>query len=173
MATGTTCYLSLGSNMGDRAEQLETALAAINRIPATHVVSKSPIYETKAWGKTDQPDYLNMVAEITTQLEPQQLLRHLKDIETRQGRIEGEKWGPRPVDIDILLFGNRQLRTASLVIPHLHMWERAFVLRPLADIAPDLRNQDGTPISVWLEKPDIATQEIRPYTKLTSELEPE
>src|SRR5207248_8872085 len=136
----------------------------INRIPTTRIVSKSPVYETKAWGKTDQPDYLNMAAEITTQLDPHQLLRHLKDLETRQGRVEGERWGPRPIDLDVLLFGNRQIKTASLVVPHLHMWERAFVLRPLADIAPDLRNQDSIPITRWLEKPEIASQEIWPYT---------
>src|SRR3989442_12558129 len=108
-----------------------------------------------------------MVVEITTQLDGQQLLRHCKDIEVRQGRVEGEKWAPRPIDVDVLLFGSRQIKTASLVVPHLHMWERAFVLRPLADIAPDLRNQDGTPIGQWLEKPEIASQKIWPYEQTT------
>ena len=163
MTTETTAYLGLGSNMGERAEQLETALAAINKIPATRIVSKSPIYESRAWGKMEQPDFLNMVIEISTQLDPQKLLRHCKDIEARQGRIEGEKWGPRPIDVDVLLYGMRQIRTASLVVPHLHLWERAFVLRPLADIAPDLSAGDGTPITQWLERPEIAAQQIAPY----------
>jgi 2-amino-4-hydroxy-6-hydroxymethyldihydropteridine diphosphokinase len=165
MPTETTAYLSLGSNMGDRAEQLETALAAINKIPATRIVNKSPIYESKPWGKTDQPDFLNLAVEISTQLDPQKLLRHCKDIEVRQGRIEGEKWGPRPIDVDVLLYGTRQIRTASLVVPHLHLWDRAFVLRPLADIAPNLRSADGTFISDWLEKPEIASQPIQLYDK--------
>jgi 2-amino-4-hydroxy-6-hydroxymethyldihydropteridine diphosphokinase len=164
MPTETTAYLSLGSNMGKRTEQLESALTNIAKIPTTRIVAQSPVYEGKAWGKTDQPDYLNIAVEIATTLDPQQLLRHCKDIETRQGREPGERWGPRPIDIDILLFGNRRLKTASLVVPHPHMWERAFVLRPLADIAPTLRHDDGTHIEDYLKKKEIASQELHPYT---------
>jgi 2-amino-4-hydroxy-6-hydroxymethyldihydropteridine diphosphokinase len=165
MPIETTAYLGLGSNMGDRIEQLEAAFASIARIPATRIVQKSPVYESKAWGKTDQADFLNMAVAIATTLDPQQLLRHCKDIETRQGRVPGEKWGPRPIDLDILLFGGRRLKTDSLVVPHPHMWERAFVLRPLADIAPGILHDDGTPISEWLQKKDIAAQEVNPYTE--------
>jgi len=164
--TNTIAYLGLGTNMGDRDAQLDAALNAIRAIPATTLLRESPVYESKPWGKTDQPDFLNMVVEISTQLEPHKLLRHLEKIERDLGREEGgEKWGPRPIDIDILLFGNRTLRTASLVVPHPRMWERHFVMRPLADLAPDLSTPEGVPISRLLSSSEIAEQGLKSHVR--------
>jgi 2-amino-4-hydroxy-6-hydroxymethyldihydropteridine diphosphokinase len=152
--------------MGDRDAQLEAALAAIANIPATMLLRRSPIYESKPWGKTDQSDFLNMVAEITTQLEPYTLHRHLQKIERDMGRDEdGEKWGPRPIDIDVLLYGNRTLKTASLVVPHPRMWERRFVLRPLLDLTPDLTTPDGIHIANLLASDEMASQGLTPHAQ--------
>ena len=163
-----TAYLSIGSNVsnvfGDREAQVEMAVEAIGRLPGTEILRRSPMYETMPWGLPDQPDFLNLVVEINTTLPPHTLLRHLKLIEKRQGREEGDmRWGPRPIDLDILLYDDRQIRTASLVVPHPRMWERLFVLRPLADLRPDLAAPDGTPITELLQQEHIARQGIRPY----------
>ncbi|MGA7730901.1 MAG: 2-amino-4-hydroxy-6-hydroxymethyldihydropteridine diphosphokinase [Chloroflexia bacterium] len=155
-------YLGLGSNMGDPRAQLKAAIAAIGRLPSTDVLRASPLYGSKAWGKTDQPDFLNMALEIETNMPPHTLLKHCKRIEAEQGRVPGEHWGPRPIDIDILLYGGRTVSTASLVVPHPRMWERAFVLRPLADLRPDLRAPNGAPITTYLESADIAAQGVWP-----------
>ncbi len=157
--TNTTAYLGLGTNMGDRDAQLQAALAAIAKIPAATISRQSPIYESKPWGKTDQPDFLNMVVEISTQLEPHTLHRHLQKIERDLGREEGgEKWGPRTIDIDLLTYGSRIIKTASLVVPHARMWERHFVLRPLADLAPEMAVPDGRSVAQLLENDNIKSQ---------------
>lgn len=158
-----TVYLGLGSNMRNPPAQLEAAVAALDGLPTTHVGRISPLYLSKAWGKTDQPDFLNMVVEIDTALAPASLLRKIKQIEADQGRTPGERWGPRPVDIDILLYDKQEINTPTLVIPHPRMWERAFVLRPLADLAPDLISSDGTPITTVLRQEPIASQGVWLY----------
>lgn len=163
-------YLGLGSNMGDmlgeREEQLEMALAAIERIPTTNILRKSPIYESKPWGYTNQPDFLNMVVEVSTNLDPHKLLQHCQSIERAQGRpaeADREHWGPRPIDIDILLFGDRQIKTATLFVPHPRMWERNFVLRPLADLLPETVGPDGTSIKEMLRSEKLSSQELWAY----------
>src|SRR4051794_23796555 len=148
-------YLGLGSNLDDPKAQLEAAIAALAKMPRTEVLRKSRTYVSKPWGKLDQPDFLNMVVEIRTGLAPHTLLRHAKRIEQEQGRIESERWGPRQLDIDILLFGERTIDTADLVVPHPRMWERAFVLRPLADLRPDMNLPAGQLIADMLARPDI------------------
>ena len=163
-STETIAYLGIGSNMGEREDQIESAIGYLDRLPETQVLRRSPIYESKPWGKSDQSDFLNMVAEVSTKLPPHTLLRHCKSIEKRMGREEAEEqWGPRPIDIDILLFGDRRVRTATLVLPHAHMWERHFVLRPLADLLPNLTAPDGTPIEQMLQKEEIASQSVSAY----------
>lgn len=158
-----TVYLGLGSNMHNPPAQLEAAVAALGLLPTTHIQRISPLYVSKAWGKTDQPDFLNMVVEIDTALAPASLLRKIKQIEADQGRTPGERWGPRPVDIDILLYDKQEINTPTLVVPHPRMWERAFVLRPLADLAPDLISSDGTPITTVLRQEPIASQGVWLY----------
>jgi 2-amino-4-hydroxy-6-hydroxymethyldihydropteridine diphosphokinase len=159
----TIAYLGLGSNLDDPEAQLQLALLAIGKLPGTQLLRMSRTYVSKPWGKLDQPDYLNMVAEIRTGLTPHRLLRGCKDIEHEQGRIETERWGPRQVDVDIRLFGGRTIRTTSLVVPHPRMWERAFVLRPLAELRPDLKSPTGPLITELLRRPEIASQGIWPY----------
>jgi len=156
-------YLGLGSNLDDPKGQLDAAVSALAKLPRTEVLRESRTYVSKPWGKLDQPDFLNMVAEIRTGLAPQTLLRHVKRIEQQQGRIESERWGPRQLDIDILLIGQRTISTADLVVPHPRMWERAFVLRPLADLRPDLKSPAGESLADLLARPDIAAQGIWPY----------
>ena len=130
-------YLSLGSNLGDRGAHLEAALAALP--PSVRVVRRSPIYETEPWGYTDQPKFLNMAAEAETDLAPQELLKHLKSIEADMGREITFRNGPRIIDIDILLYDELILDKGRLHLPHPNLRERAFVLAPLADLAPDLQ----------------------------------
>ena len=132
-----TVYLSLGSNIGDREANLR---AAIERLPAAgvNVLRVSPIYETEPVDYTAQAWFLNLVLEGDTELFPMQLLSRTSRIERELGRMRGVPKGPRTIDIDILLYGRRVVRSGSLEIPHPRMSERRFVLAPLADLAPDL-----------------------------------
>jgi 2-amino-4-hydroxy-6-hydroxymethyldihydropteridine diphosphokinase len=131
-----TVYLALGANLGDRAANLKAAIAAL---PAMiHLRTCSPVYETDPWGYTDQPAFLNQVVAGETTLPPEDLLIHLKDLETALGRKPTFHYGPRPIDIDILLYNDLILETPRLILPHPRLHERAFVLVPLADIAPNL-----------------------------------
>ena len=131
-------YIALGGNLGDVENTLIEALFAIDGLPQTSVRSQSGFYRTRAWGRTDQPDFINAVAEVSTWLAPRILLDKLLEIEERYGRIrsEGEKWGPRELDLDLLMHGNESLDEPGLHLPHPRLHERAFVLVPLAEIAP-------------------------------------
>ncbi len=129
-------YLALGSNMGNRLANLKSAID--NLTPQMTVRKKSHVYETPPWGYTDQPAFLNQVVKVDTYLMPQPLLSHLKRLETALGRVPSFENGPRLIDIDILFFDDLVLDTAGLQIPHPRLHERAFVLVPLADLAPDL-----------------------------------
>ncbi len=131
-------YLSLGSNIGDREAYLETAKDML--FPGVVVEEESSIYETEPWGYTDQPDFLNQVLRGWTSLQPQELLSYLKGVEKRMGREESFNYGPRIIDIDILFYGQETYRDENLEIPHPRLLERAFVLVPLAEIAPELRH---------------------------------
>ncbi len=131
----TTAYLLLGSNEGDRREWLKKAIAGIEAA-CGHIVNTSSVYETAAWGITDQADFLNMVVSITTTLTPQALLRSVLSIEQSLGRSRQVKWGPRIIDIDILFYDNMVMNTSGLIIPHPYLHERRFTLMPLAEIAP-------------------------------------
>ena len=129
----TTVYVGLGSNLGDR-EQLVRAAAEL--IGAARL---STIIETEPWGYEDQPRFLNAVAEVETGLEPQPFLAHLLDVERRLGRERvGPQWGPRTIDLDVLLFADRVVDEPGLVVPHPRLHERRFVLEPLAELAPEL-----------------------------------
>jgi len=132
-------YLSLGSNMGDRKQHLDTALAKL-AAPDLHVTRVSSIYETEPVGLTAQRWFLNLAAEIETDLFPMQLLTRVNKIERELGRVRTVRNGPRTLDIDILLYGKAVVRTVKLEIPHPRMAERRFVLAPLAELAPDLRH---------------------------------
>lgn len=129
-------YLGLGSNLGDRAKNLETAVTGLGE--AMRITAVSPIYETEAWGLVDQPDFLNMCVAGQTTLPPRELLRFVKQLEVQMGREPAVRWGPRLIDIDILLYEGLVVRSADLNVPHAGFAERATVLVPLADIAPEL-----------------------------------
>ena len=134
--TPCTIYLALGSNLGDRSANLHTAIADLP--PDVHVLKASPVYETPPWGFTDQPAFLNMVIKGETLLGPMELLKQLKSLEAKLGRLPAIRWGPRLIDMDILFYADLVLDVQGLIIPHPHLHERAFVLIPLADVAPDL-----------------------------------
>ena len=130
-------YLLTGSNLGDREEYLARARSLINEQCGT-IASASSLYETAAWGKTDQPSFLNQALELETSLNARQLLRRILKAEKIMGRIRDEKYGPRLIDIDILLFNNETYNYQFLKIPHPEMQNRRFALLPLAEIAPDI-----------------------------------
>ena len=131
-----TIYLALGSNLGDREKNLSEALTRLR--PFVQLTRLSSIYETEPVGVREQPWFLNQVAEGTTALSPVDLLRRVKKIEIEMGRTEGIRFGPRPMDIDILLYDRVIELSPALTIPHPRLHERAFVLTPLAEIAPNL-----------------------------------
>ena len=130
-------WLSLGANIGDPAAQLDEAIRRMNADAAISVTKQSQKIITKAWGKTDQPDFANMAVEVETQLQPIDLLDVLLGIELAMGRVRKEVWGPRLIDIDIIAYERIELQTTRLTLPHPHAHERDFVTMPLAEIAPD------------------------------------
>jgi 2-amino-4-hydroxy-6-hydroxymethyldihydropteridine diphosphokinase len=131
-------FLGLGSNLGDRWAHLRQAVAAL-----PDVVAVSPVYETSPVGGPErQGPYLNCVVELDTDLGPRQLLELAQSLETAAGRVRAERWGPRTLDVDVLLVGDLRVDDPDLVVPHPRMYERRFVLAPLADLAPDLLPED-------------------------------
>ncbi|MBK7407855.1 MAG: 2-amino-4-hydroxy-6-hydroxymethyldihydropteridine diphosphokinase [Saprospirales bacterium] len=128
--------LHLGSNMGNRLENLKEACRQLEQ-KAGRILQKSKVYETQPWGKTDQPDFLNMAVRLDTKSNPEALLRTIHLIEAEMGRVREEKWEPRIIDIDIALFADLVIQTPELAVPHPEMHLRNFVLVPLLDIAAD------------------------------------
>lgn len=146
-------YLALGSNLGDRSANLGNTISALPT--EVDVLRQSPVYETPPWGYQDQPAYLNMVIEAQTDLPPVDLLVYLKGLEGQLGRLPTFHYGPRLIDIDILLYAGQVFSSPELVIPHPRMSERAFVLVPLADLAPNLQHPvGGATISEMLARVD-------------------
>jgi len=139
-------FLGLGSNLGDRAYYLEAAILALAG-PTIKILATSQIYETEPWGVMDQPLYWNQVIEVETTLEPLDMLYVCQEIEHRLGRERKLHWGPRTIDIDLLLYDNRVSETEELMLPHPYLEERAFVIAPLREIAPKLVLPSGRPIS--------------------------
>ncbi len=135
IAQGETVYLGLGSNIGNRAHAMQEALDRIALLPDTDVLRTSSVYESEPWGDSAQGQFFNAVAEIRTALEPAALLRALKDIERDIGRVPTRRYGPRLIDIDILLYGERVVHDERLEIPHPGLTERQFVLLPLQELA--------------------------------------
>lgn len=137
-------YIGLGSNLAEPVQQLRSALAALAALPHTQLLASSSLYASDPLGPADQPRYVNAVAMLDSTLQPHALLDALQRIEQEQGRTrKAERWGPRTLDLDILLFGNRILDDARLQVPHYHMHARPFVLYPLAELAPELLLPDG------------------------------
>ena len=141
MDTDTTVYLGLGSNLGDRQQNLIAALAKLG--PEVRVDAVSSLYETDPVGPQDQQDFYNAVCRASTNLEPRELLAMAKQVERDVGRTEGPRWGPRVIDIDILLYGDATVDEPELHIPHQEMTNRAFVLVPLAELAANVAHPAG------------------------------
>lgn len=157
-------YIGLGSNMNQPKQQLQQAITSLENTPELTLVAVSPFYQSKPLPSDyPQDDYINAVASFDTSLSAHSLLDKLLAIETAQGRVrDGKHFAPRPLDLDLLLFGNKQVSSPRLLLPHPGLYERNFVLYPLADIAPDLILPNGEPIKVMQEK--IGTEHL---TKLS------
>jgi 2-amino-4-hydroxy-6-hydroxymethyldihydropteridine diphosphokinase len=138
MGQPVVAYIGLGSNLQNPASQLQQALQALAAIPACRLLSHSSLYGSAPMGPQDQPDYVNAVAALKTSLTAEQLLDQLQGIENHQGRVRKERWGARTLDLDLLLFGDQIINTERLVVPHVGIAERSFVLYPLQEIAPGL-----------------------------------
>lgn len=140
MSAGVVAHVGLGANLGDPASTLRQAFGALDALPHTRLVRTSRLYRTAPWGVTGQPDFVNAVAAIDTTLAPRALLEALLGIERVHGRDRAleSRWGPRTLDLDLLLYGDRVIDEAGLRVPHPRLQERAFVLWPLLEIAPDV-----------------------------------
>ncbi len=149
-----TSYLSLGANLGDRVEKMREAVRLIGDFCGCEISAVSPLYRTQPVGLKNQPDFLNAVIEVKTTLNPNELLKNCQELENRLGRKRTIRWGPRVIDIDILLYESVEINDESLIIPHPRMMERAFVLVPLAEIAPNLVLPSGDLASAVAETVD-------------------
>ena len=141
-ATERRAFLGLGSNVGDRERHLADAVESL-----AGVVAVSPVYETDPVGGPAQDPFLNLVVELATALTPRQLLGVAHRLESAAGRVRAERWGPRTLDVDVLLVGDLRVDEPDLVVPHPRMWHRRFVLAPLADLAPELVPDDLLAVS--------------------------
>ncbi|MAD43636.1 MAG: 2-amino-4-hydroxy-6-hydroxymethyldihydropteridine diphosphokinase [Oceanospirillaceae bacterium] len=139
----TLCYIGLGANLNNPAEQIVTALQALDKMPHCRLTAWSSLYGSKPLGPQDQPDYMNAVAALETELQPEALLDALKQQEDNQGRVKLRHWGERTIDLDILLYGDQVYQSDRLTIPHREMCNRSFVVLPLLEIAPQLILPDG------------------------------
>jgi 2-amino-4-hydroxy-6-hydroxymethyldihydropteridine diphosphokinase len=152
---GVTAFLGLGSNIGDRLANLQKAVRHLQRAEGVRVVRSSRIYETDPVGGPDQPDFLNCVLEVETDLEPHDLMAACQEVEDTLGRQRGVRWGPRVIDVDILTFGDRDVLEPDLEIPHPRMHERGFVLAPLLELTADPPLPGNRKIATLRLGPDV------------------
>lgn len=147
----TVVYIAIGSNLASPLEQVNAAVKAIGEIPDSRIVAVSSFYRTPPLGPQDQPDYLNAAVALDTTLAPEELLNHTQRIELQQGRVrKAERWGPRTLDLDIMLFGDEVINTERLTVPHYDMKNRGFMLWPLFEITPELLFPGNTPLKNYL-----------------------
>ncbi|WP_194437983.1 2-amino-4-hydroxy-6-hydroxymethyldihydropteridine diphosphokinase [Vibrio fluminensis] len=150
-----TAYIAVGSNLADPVTQANAAIDALKLLPSSEFMQASQLYSSTPMGPQDQPDYINAVVAIKTELTPLELLDCTQAIELEQGRVrKDERWGPRTLDLDIILYGNEVIDSERLTVPHYGMREREFVLYPLAEIAPNLTLPDGTELTQLLNQVD-------------------
>ena len=147
----TVVYIAIGSNLASPLEQVNAAIEALGAIPESRLLAVSSFSRTPPLGPQDQPDYLNAAVALDTDLSPEALLDHTQRIELQQGRVrKAERWGPRTLDLDIMLFGDAVIDTERLTVPHYDMHNRSFMLWPLFEIAPELRFPGDTPLGDYL-----------------------
>jgi len=150
-----TVFIAIGSNLNEPITQTKDAIEALKNLPETNFSQASSLYRSTPMGPKEQPDYVNAVVSIRTNLSPLALLNATQAIELEHGRIrKKERWGPRTLDLDILLYGNEIIHNERLIVPHYGMREREFVLYPLSEIAPNLKLPDGTELSSLLRHVD-------------------
>jgi len=148
----TLAYIAIGSNLASPLEQVNAAVQALGEIPQSRVVAVSSFYRTPPLGPQDQPDYLNAAVVLETALDAETLLDNTQRIELQQGRVrKEERWGPRTLDLDIMLFGHETINTERLTVPHYDMKNRGFMLWPLFEVAPDLIFPDGISLKSILD----------------------
>lgn len=147
----THAALGIGGNLGDTQQNLINVISNLAHQLDVEVLSVSKLYKTPPWGKTDQPAFLNACILVETSLTARRLLDKCLDIEQKLGRVRAERWGPRQVDIDILYFGDEEIAEEGLEVPHPRMTDRAFVMQPLSDIAPD-KLISGKLVSQWAQE---------------------
>ena len=146
------CFIALGSNQDDPQAQVRRAFRELEQLPRSQLLGCSSLYRSAPLGPQDQPAFINAVAMLDTRLSPHELLDALQAIEQRAGRVrKAERWGPRILDLDLLLYAEQMMDTPRLQVPHYHMHARSFVLYPLAELAPNLTLPDGTPLHDLLE----------------------
>ncbi len=146
-----SAFVALGANLGEPLAQIRQAVAALQQLPSSRFIACSPLYGSVPMGPSDQPDYVNGVAWLETELSPHALLDETQRIELALGRVrKDERWGPRTLDLDLLLFGQEQVQDERLTIPHYGMKDRAFVLVPLFDLVPDLQLPCGSALRDWV-----------------------
>ena len=151
MSSPVAAYVGLGSNLQHPIQQIRDALLALAELPQTQLLRSSSLYGSKPMGPQDQPDYVNAVALLQTSLSPLALLHALQQIENQQGRVRQRRWGERTLDLDLLLYGDQHIELPELVVPHVGLAERNFVLYPLQEIAPDLYIPLQGPLAQLLE----------------------
>jgi 2-amino-4-hydroxy-6-hydroxymethyldihydropteridine diphosphokinase len=152
-------WIGLGSNLEDPLAQVSTALQELRLLPDTTLAARSSLYRSDPVGPPGQPDYINAVAALDTRLEPEALLDALQAIEQMHQRVRKIHWGPRTLDLDLLLYGDQVISTPRLTVPHAYMTERNFVLWPLAELAPELILPDGRPLNTLLQHCPLGTLE--------------
>jgi 2-amino-4-hydroxy-6-hydroxymethyldihydropteridine diphosphokinase len=155
-------YLGLGANLGDRLENLQRALDLLAEQPGVRVVRSSRVYETAPVGGPEQPEFLNVVLEIRTDLSPHEVLAACQGVEERIGRVRTVRWGPRPIDVDLLTYDDETLDELDLVIPHPRMHERGFVLVPLGELTADPPLPGGRRLGSLRLSPDVVMG-VRPF----------
>lgn len=148
-AGGAEAILGLGSNIGDKSANIARAIELLQVGGEVRVVARSRDWRTPPWGVTDQDWFVNACVRVATELSPRELLRRCQDVEAKMGRVRTLHWGPRIIDVDILTYGTERISEPDLVVPHPRIAERAFVLGPLADIAPGLMIEGGSVAERW------------------------
>ncbi|GLP95631.1 2-amino-4-hydroxy-6-hydroxymethyldihydropteridine diphosphokinase [Paraferrimonas sedimenticola] len=148
----TICYIGMGANLASPAEQLQRAFSALDSAEQCQLLKRSGLYASKPMGDVAQPDYVNAVAEISTELDPIDLLDTLQQIELSQGRTREIRWGPRTLDLDLLLYGDQNVEHPRLVVPHYGLTERRFVVEPLLELNPELKLPNGSLLRDYSER---------------------
>lgn len=162
-STWTPAYIGVGSNLGDSRARVLAAFDALAALPRTRLIARSRLYRTRPFGPVQQGDFINAVAGLLTQLGAQELLEGIRGIEKAAGRERAERWGPRTLDLDLLVFGAERIATAELTVPHPGIAERGFVLAPLHDVAPTLSVPGVGRVEVLLRAlPDDGIAEVLP-----------